>query len=258
MRKLGSSRWLLYSLLLHLAVVGGLLYLSREAVKEALVWMADSQQESQEEEAMASGPMAEIEVVPFGGISYSQYVARKEKQAAEQREDKASSLLSRLRGTRLSGAGAGSGGTPSLGSALKAVSGQAASTGGRPSGDISRAVRGQAFSFKTAPVTQGGARKMTDAEKAALKAKFRSLEAKFRKVYAQALNKEPQLQVTIAFEAKVSPTGFLSVSNFKASGNYRPESLEALKGEMASLIAQVYVAKDLQGTIIRGESVFIR
>lgn len=254
-----SSKWLVYSIVLHVSFVCGLLYLSSHAVKQTLEWVADQQTQPEQQVAIPAGPSQEIEVVPFGGISYSQYVAKQEKQAAADREDKASSLLSRLKGVRMGGAAAGTAGAGALGSSVKAVSGQVASNDAVPSSGFGNAVREQSFRFEPAPTASSEkVRKMTDAEKAALKTKFRTLEAKFRKVYAQALNKEPQLQVTIAFEAKVKPTGYLAVSHFKATGSYRPESLELLKGEMSSLIAQVFVAQDLQGTVIRGESVFIR
>lgn len=194
------------------------------------------------------------EMQVFKGISYAEYLNRKNPQAPPP-PSQAQKLLGQLQGLKFGNAKA----VAKTGAPTSAVGNQLTVAKESSQGEkLTKLVANQDFAFNATPDAAQKGRKMTDKERAELKQKFRVLEGEFRKIYAKALQQDPRLEVTVSFEAQIQPTGYLSVSSFKARGTYQPDTLASVKTQMAELISKVFVAKDLSGSLVRGESVFVR
>jgi hypothetical protein len=244
---------LLGSACLHVLFYGGLIYLSAKTfvplATDNLDEMSVIPVESPTENP--AGSAAEEEHL-FDGMSYTQYQQGQVKAAQAK---KASNLLGRLQGMKFA--------DPSQVPGAASVPGANFQVGAGKNGLLTSMVSRQRFTVRVPievakPQGTEGSRKMTDKERAELRQKFRALEPEFRKIYGHALTQDPHLQVTVNFEAEIQPTGFLGLSNFKAQGSYRPETLSLLKNGMGALIEKIYVAKDLSGAKIRGANIFVR
>ncbi len=195
------------------------------------------------------------EVMVFKGISYADYLRRQNPQAPPP-PSQAQKLLGQLQGLKFSNSKAvakAGGPTSALGNQLTVAKDAAA--GGEK---LTKLVANQDFAFNAGADAAQKGRKMTDKERAELKQKFRVLEGEFRKIYAKALQQDPHMEVTVSFEAQIQPSGYLSVSNWKTRGTFQADTMQSVKSQMAALIAKVFVAKDLSGSLVRGESVFVR
>lgn len=256
-RSLSASISFVVSILVHAGVFALLVALSHRGPRAGEAGMtADGKPIEIEAAEDVSGGGDPAEVALFQGVPYSVYAKKTGKDMLTQ--GRAAKLMNALNTLNLSGGARKK--TLGLKSALDGgTKGLVATATSGSTDSMTKTLRSQRFSFQAAaPVADSGARRMTDKERAELKRNFQALEAEFRKVYAQALNQDPQLEVTVSFEAEIKPTGYLSISSFKAQGKYQQESLALLRTKMSELVAKVFVAKDLAGTLIRGESVFVR
>ena len=250
--------WLLASLVLHVALVGALL---RVAGIDPRAFFRPSSPAAERAKAKAqqTAPPADtemlIEVKPFEGISWDEYTKRKADRSRQ--ETTANAVLAKLKGLKF---GSGTGGAaPTTAKAPSAAAPIEIGSGSGAGATLGAMIARQEYAVRHAEVTaKEGVRKMTDAERAALKKQFRELEREFRKAFAQALNDDPELRVTVAFEAEVQKNGYLKVLKFRPKGRYRPASLEQIKGAMSRSIGSVLIEPDLAGTILRGESVFVK
>ncbi len=255
----------LTSLGLHGFVVLCLLFLSRNAPylttsEGELAGGGSGVSEQQQTDAGADeGEESTIQLTatkePFRGIPYSQFLKILEGKTARSNVATALSLLGGLKLKKSTGKGG------AFGSATVSLGGGGFGRGtGTGNGiGMGNSIRGQRFLVVGAKPKSGrGGRGMSEAEANALRLKFRALEPEFRKIYLRALENDPALTVTVAFEAHVMRNGFLSVSAFRGNGTYQPGSLAKLEAGMSQIIGQVYVASDLVGTNIRGENVFVR
>jgi hypothetical protein len=248
-------RWIGASLALHALVVFVLLGLSgldpralfRPAPPPAERWKAKSKPVSPSTTADTL-----IEVRPFEGISWETFTRRRADRSRQ--SSTANAVLAKLKGLKF---GSGTGGA----AVDKAAPSTAApiEIGSTDGPSLGALVGRQEYAVRRAEIDpKAGARKMTDAERAELKKRFRELERHFRKAFAEALNDDPELRVTVSFESEVGADGRLNVRSFRAKGRYRPESLEKLKAAMQAGIGGVRLANDLAGTVVRGESVFVK
>lgn len=250
--------WLVASLALHLLLLGMLV---RTAGLDPRAFFHPSPPPGVNAKAKAQTSAAPsdadtlIEVRPFEGVSWETYTKRKADRSHQ--ESTANAVLAKLKGLKF-GSGAGSTAPP----AANAPSAGAApiDVGGGGSGpSLGALVARQEYAVRHAEVaTAPGVRKMTEAERAELKKRFHDLERQFRKAFAQALNDDPDLRLTIAFEAEVQKNGALAVRTFRPKGRYRPESLEKIQSAMRHGIGDVVLSPDLAGTRLRGESVFVK
>jgi len=239
--------WFLYSFLGHIAFLGTLFLVSGINPFDFAKHVFNAIPQKPEEKKAGYTSEQLIDVRPFEGITYTEY-ARQKKQRTDQKAT-ANAVLSKLKGLKFGGANVEK--TNDSGLALEGPA--------KSQSSLTALVSKQDFAVRSASIQQKeGIRKMTDNERAELKKKFRELEREFRKAYAQALNADSNLSVTVAFEAEVQSSGYLSVAHFKVRGRYQPESISQLQKAMSQLISQVFVAQDLRGTLIRGESVFMK
>lgn len=250
-RALGAASWLGLSTFIHVALIGGLLLASRIVLKKngALTTVTATPTTPS---ATAEPLLREVHF--FDGTSYTDYRMKREGDIAKK---KTAGLLKTLQGLSIGGA-APTARAQTLQTAADAAARAAGTESTADAGRLTNAVAGQRFRFEARPIVKPSQRAMSDRERAELKRKFRALETELRKLYAKALNDDPHLELTVSFEAQVLATGYLSVASFKAAGNYRPESLAMFRQRMAELIGQVFVAQDLSGALVRGESVFTR
>ena len=248
-------QWLGVSVALRAIVVASLLGISgidprtlfRPTPKPEERWKAKPKPQ-----AAASDAETLIEVRPFEGISWEEFTKRRADRSRQ--SSTANAVLAKLKGLKF-GSGTGGAvaekGTPSAAAPIEIRSSTGASLGAL--------VGRQEYAVRRAEIdTKSGARKMTDAERAELKKRFRELEREFRKAFAEALNDDPELRVTVSFESEIGADGKLAVRTFRAKGRYRPASLEKLKTAMRQGIGNVRLAPDLAGTVVRGESVFVK
>jgi hypothetical protein len=242
---------LFFSIFIHVFVVGTLIYLSHSPFEPQL----GEDQVVKEEEAklLKSAPMELKELHFYNGISYTEFSKRL---AKENVQKKSSALLGKLQNMNFGKGGPVVEAPSQKGNDINAP--QVKGLNGKDT--LTAMVDRQKLNFKEPETvfSKNSTRKMSDKERAELRKKFKALESEFRKAYGRALTTDPHLNVTVAFEAEIQPTGYLALSSFKAQGSYVPQSLVVLKNEMSTLIGKVYVTKDLSGARIRGESVFVR
>lgn len=100
-------------------------------------------------------------------------------------------------------------------------------------------------------------KRLTAKERAELKEKFRGFGDDFRRIYSRLLSMDPNLAVTVMFEAQVTPNGYLLLSSFKARGTYQSSVLAMLQSGMADVMKNAFVGTKLAGVLIRGENVFV-
>lgn len=248
--------WLGLSLLLHAVLLFSLFKVS--GLDPISLFRPSATSEEQKKAKSRPATPAEsadtlIEVKPFQGISWSDFQQRKADRSRQ--ESAANAVLAKLKGLKF---GSGTGGAAPTAQASSGAAPIEIGKGGTES-SLGALVARQEYAVQRAEVeAKTGIRKMTDAERAELKKKFRELERDFRRAFAQTLNDDPELRVTVSFEAVVAASGQLSVRAFRARGRYRPESLAKLKAAMSEGIGGVRLAPDLAGTLIRGESVFVK
>jgi len=248
--------WLVVSGLLHLVLLLALFRISGIDPRDffrASQAAAERQKAKPAVAAPADAADLLIEVKPFEGISWSEFTKRRADRSRQQ--STANAVLAKLKGLKFSGGSVGT--APATGTSAGAAPIEIGAVGG--TGTLGALVSRQEYAVRSASIeTKAGVRKMTDTERAELKKRFRELEREFRKSYAMALNDDPELRVTMAFEAEIKDNGYLAVRAFRPKGRYRPEGLKQLKDAMNRGIGGVFVAKDLAGTLIRGESVFVK
>jgi hypothetical protein len=248
---LKSSRWMVYSVILHVSILVLLIGLSHRRGIKAV----DSEKGpllTNEEEKAAAGaaePLREIHI--FDGTSYTEFTKVKEK---EKTQKTASSLLGKLKNMNLGGGANAVANAPGLTGAAPGLTTKSSGS------TLTSMVQNQKITLQEAVPSKKNpnGRKMSDQERLELKRNFKSLESELRKVYGRALTDDPHLNVTIAFEAEIQTSGYLALANFKARGKYEQKSADMLKTEMSNLLGRIFVAKDLSGARIRGESVFMR
>ncbi len=248
--------WLVVSGFLHVAILLTLFQVSGIDPRD-FFRASPTLEERQKAKPAAAAPAAAadlfIEVKPFEGISWSEFTKRRADRSRQQ--STANAVLAKLKGLKFSGGSVGT--APAAGTSTGAAPIEIGTGGGN--GTLGALVSRQEYAVRSASIeTKAGVRKMTDGERAELKKRFRELEREFRKSYAMALNDDPELRVTMAFEAEIKDNGYLTVRAFRPKGRYRPEGLKQLKDAMTRGIGGVFVAKDLAGTLIRGESVFVK
>ncbi len=253
---LKSSRYLGFSLFGHL----NLLLLLWLAVSHNLDFGSSASRDAEkalkevkkQEQAAASsegGGMPESR--PFEGMSYTEYLRRIE--AAKREANPLGYLAQSLNNMKVKDNGLGKG----KGAAIKSATGAIGSgMGGGTGTSLSDTVSNQKFTLQ-APTSAGG-KNITEKQKLALREKFRELQDDFKRIYSKLLSQDPNLSVTVTFQTKVLPNGYLELAEFKARGNYQAATLPLLKSAMADVIRSVFVGPELSGLTLRAENVFVR
>lgn len=230
-------------LILWLAVQG---YLGFESAKQA-------ETNEQKKTAVAPPPPAEgaagggAPSIPFAGITYTEYSRRVE--AAKREADPLGYLTKSLSKMKNDGAGSAR------------ISGAASATGnvgsglGKAGSRLSDVVAGQKFEM---PSTTKDGKSISEKQRLALHDKFKDMQEDFQRVYNRLLGQDPKLSVTVTYQTRVQPSGYLELADFKAHGTYQPESLAQLKKGMADVIRGVFVGPELNGLAVRADTIFAR
>ena len=199
-----------------------------------------------------TGAGAEAPVLrPFEGMSFTKYMQLVN--AKDNEKHKVGNLLNNLTKMNLNGVK-----SVGLRNGLKtAGNGSNISTGVGTGNGTAMTDSIQAKKFEAAPAADGQ-HKLSSKEQMLIRDKLKDCHDEFRRIYNRLLTQDPHLTVTVAFEAKVLPSGYLSVAGFKSRGTYLPAALAKLQGGMADVIRNVYVGKELSGTMIRSEDFFSR
>lgn len=186
-------------------------------------------------------------IIPFQGMTYTEYSRRVE--AAKREADPLGYLTKSLGKMKTDGAGSAR------------ISGAASATGnvgtglGKAGSRLSDVVAGQKFEV---PATTKDGKSVTDKQRQALHDKFKDLQEDFQRIYNRLLSQDPKLSVTVTYQTRVQPSGYLDLADFKAHGTYQPESLAQLKKAMAEAIRGVYVGPELNGLTVRADTIFVR
>lgn len=262
--RLSGREWILLvaSVLGHGGLFLALVYLgasNQGAHTEKKNFLAPEKAAPQIKKGGGSGSTGETTYVPFGGMTYSKFL--NQLAAKEFAADPAAALLKSV--TRLDPSKNGK--RAEIGKGIKSnADGIGKGTGsgiGDGSGDstgdaLTGVVARQKFTGQSGG--PGHSKQIGDRERALLRAKLRELGGDFEKVYLRLLSADPRLSVSVSYEAKVLPNGFLSVVGFKARGTYQPDSLQKLRAGMSEIIQNAYVGTDFSGIVLRNENVFVK
>jgi hypothetical protein len=253
--RLNGREWRLLgtSVVLHVAVFASVLgFLSIPAVKQAIdASVREKQVEVKKPESKPTGSVgaARPPAVPFQGMGYAKFLnllAAKEFAA-----DPAAVLMKSIKKSTVE---LNAPKVANVGSSLGKVQGAVQSGDSSLSGQL----KNEKFMAVDRPNSTTQKSKISDAELAELKAKFRDLQSDFQRLYSRLLVSDPSFSVTVSLELLVQPSGYLSVASFKARGSQRPESVEKLKRGMTEIIQNTFAGTQFVGISLRGENVFVR
>lgn len=209
---------------------------------------------------MSSGDTSGQAYVPFSGVSYSAFRARK---AEEKKVSAAEAALASLQGLNFgSSAAAGHSAAPAARDSRSALQQQLAMAQQNAVREDKPAAPIDAAKFKgrldgSTPPT-GSGKVLTRQDQMSIREKFRALQDEFKKIYSRTLSVDPTLSVTVRFSVAVAPNGYFSLSAFDARGTYTDEGLSRLRSGIASMLQSTKVDPSYAGTVIRGENVFVR